>query len=97
SKRDWSSDVCSSDLMYLNGLESKSISSNNDGSFSEEPEDNELTGYDYSPETGPFLHTLLDSGTGRLDIDQSPYEADTTTWTTSRSEERRVGKESKLL
>ena len=82
-EEDWPISDRTMETMYLNGLESKSISSNNDGSFSEEPEDNELTGYDYSPETGPFLHTLLDSGTGRLDIDQSPYEADTTTWTTS--------------
>lgn len=71
------------DTMYLSAQESNSIESNSDGSFSKKKEDNKTADYSYSPETGPFLHTLLDSSTGRLKVDQEPFEAEATTWTTA--------------
>lgn len=70
--------------MYLSEQKSGSIESKNDGSFSSiaSREQTEGVHYDYSPDTGPFLHTMLDSSAGRLKADQSPYEEQTVTWTT---------------
>lgn len=71
--------------MYLSEQKSGSIESKNDGSFRSIPswERSESANYEYSPESGPFLHTMLDSSSGRLKIDQTPYEEQTVTWTTS--------------
>ncbi|PSL40778.1 putative CocE/NonD family hydrolase [Planomicrobium soli] len=68
---------------YLTNKKSDSINSINDGLLIEEKTtDKEATAmYEYSPETGPFLPTLL-SATGRLTINQQPYEKQTLTWTT---------------
>jgi len=69
--------------MYLSDETSNTISSKNDGSFSIMPQStNNHVNYDFSPEEGPFLHTMLDSSAGRLSIDQKTYEEQTVTWTT---------------
>ena len=70
--------------MYLSDQHSGSISSINDGTLStvQPKEQNSSEDYEYSPTTGPFLHTLRSNKNGILKVDQSPYQEKTLTWTT---------------
>ena len=69
--------------LYFSHKYSKSIDSINGGAFtSKEPRRQEsFVSYSYSPEDGPFLPSLL-SSSGRLQINQQPYEKNHVTWTT---------------
>lgn len=70
--------------LYFNEKQDDSIGSLNDGSFTPEAPQRDVSpaSYSYSPERGPFMPSLLSSG-GRLQIDQRPYEEKTVTWTTN--------------
>lgn len=69
--------------LYFSDKKSKSISSINDGSFTTKSPNKKHSSvsYSYSPEDGPFIPSLL-SSSGRLPIDQQPYEEEAVTWTT---------------
>lgn len=69
--------------LFFSDKRSKSIDSINDGTLTTQaPKKNSaIASYTYSPEEGPFIPSLL-SSSGRLPIDQQPYEEETVTWTT---------------
>ncbi len=70
--------------LYLMSSESGTVNSLNDGTLGRKRPGKHDTAvsYDYSPDTGPFLHTMLDMITGRLVDDQRPEEEFCLTWTT---------------
>lgn len=69
--------------LFFSHKKSKSIDSINDGAFTTtSPKKKQSSAsYEYTPENGPFLPSLL-SSSGRLQINQQPYEEKTVTWTT---------------
>lgn len=69
--------------LFFSDKKSKSIDSINDGSLTAKGPNNKHSSitYSYSPKEGPFLPLLI-SPTGRLPIDQRPYEKEVATWTT---------------
>lgn len=69
--------------LFFSDKKSKSIDSLNDGSLTDKEPNKKRSSasYSYSPEDGPFLPSLL-SSSGRLPINQQPYEEETMTWTT---------------
>lgn len=69
--------------LFFNDKKSKSIDSINDGSLTAKAPNKKRSSasYSYSLKDGPFLPSLL-SSSGRLPINQQPYEEETVTWTT---------------
>ncbi|SDI35820.1 X-Pro dipeptidyl-peptidase (S15 family) [Planococcus glaciei] len=82
-EKSWPLEDTNSVDLFFSDQKSKSIDSINDGSLVAKvpTKKHSSVGYSYSPADGPFLPSLL-SSSGRLPINQQPYEEETATWTT---------------